>query len=198
MTLRAVIIMALGMVVAITATPLGHWLESTMVSHVLVELPLLVVAGIIFALPLKPVSQPLLNWVNRGGICGLITASFLLAFWMLPRWLDTSLGDPWVASAKYGSMVLTGMILALSWPSAHVITRAVVKIEFLTMFFRLGWLYLISPERLCNNYLLTDQIWLGRGFLLVGLALTITWAYPILFGNAVLEQQLTERKLSID
>ena len=51
------------------------------------------------------------------------------------------------------------------------------------MLYRLGWLYLISPDRFCNNYLLTDQIWLGRGMLVVGLALSLTWLIPVFVGS---------------
>ena len=41
-------------------------------------------------------------------------------------------------------------------PNAPV-TRGVFKIALLSMPQRLGWLYLISPNRLCNHYLLSDQ-----------------------------------------
>lgn len=154
-----------------------------MVSHVLFELPLLVVLGMLLGMQLNSQCNPILKWINSGGIFGILTAVFTLAFWMIPRWLDASLNDPLIAYAKYVSMLFVGMSLAMSWPGAHVITRALVKIEFLTMLYRLGWIYLISPERLCNNYLLTDQKWLGCGFLLIGLTLSISWMLPIFFGS---------------
>ena len=60
------------------------------------------------------------------------------------------------------------------------------------MLYRLGWLYLISPDRFCNNYLLTDQIGLGRGMLVVGLALSLTWLIPVFVGSG--RQDLAARK----
>lgn len=167
------------LVVAIAATPLGRWLEQTMFTHVLIELPLLVILGILLGLQFNVASLPWINAINLGGFWGLIAATFLLAFWMIPRWLDFSLTSPAVAYAKYGSMLIIGLLLVASWSKAHVITRAVVKIEFLTMLYRLGWIYLISPDRLCNNYLLSDQIWLGRGLLITGFALAIAWMLPL-------------------
>lgn len=167
---------------AIAFTPVGRWLESSMTSHVLVELPLLVSFGFILGKQQYARYDAGLKLINRGGIFGIIVVSFMLAFWMIPRWLDASLNNYWVAYAKYVSMLTIGILLALSWPKAHPITRAIVKIEFLTMLYRLGWIYLISPERLCNNYLLSDQVWLGRGFLVVGLILAISWLLPVFFG----------------
>ncbi len=169
---------------AIALTPFGAWLESTMTSHVLLEIPLLVAVGVIFGAWLAPHLARVLRTCNGGGIPGILIAVFGLAFWMIPRWLDAALVEPWVGAIKYVSLVgLVGMPLAWSWTRLHPIARGVVKVEFLVMLFRLGWLYLISPERLCNNYLLSDQVWLGRGFLVAGVALSIIWLVPLFFGT---------------
>lgn len=181
---RLMNICLLSTVAVIAFSPVGAWLESTMTTHVLLEIPLLVCIGVVLGAQLGSRCESALRYLNAGGISGILLASFTLAFWMIPRWLDTALSEPFVAGMKYTSLIaLAGIPLALSWPMAHVITRAVVKIEFLTMLFRLGWLYLISPERLCNNYLLSDQVWLGKGFLVIGLALAVTWLLPVFFGH---------------
>ncbi len=166
----------------ITLSPLGHWLESSMPMHVLVEIPLLIISGAILGKlmerPLKHISRQ----INIGGITGMLIASFTLAVWMVPRWLDASLTLQWVAWSKYLSLpLLVGLPLSISWSQLHPIARGVVKIEFLSMLFRLGWLYIISPERLCNNYLLDEQELLGQGFLIIGAALSVTWLIPVFF-----------------
>lgn len=168
----------------IAISPVGEWLESTMVSHVLVQLPLLVLLGVWFAhfFPARYLKG--LDAINRGGIFGCITISFIFLFWMIPRWLDASLWATGVANAKYLSLFLGGFLLRVSWPNAHFIARGVLQLEFLAMLFRLGWLYLISPDRLCNSYLLSDQIWLGRGFLAIGLALSVSWLIPLFVGGS--------------
>lgn len=183
------VVMATGGLLAIVATPLGAFLAGTMVGHVLVQIPLLVAAGFILGRYIEPrFGRALRDW-NAGGIPGILLASFAVAFWMVPRWLDAALMDAVVNATKYASLVLfAGIPLALSWSRLHPIARGVVKIEFLAMLLRLGWLYLVSPDRLCNNYLLTDQAWLGQGMIVVAIALSITWLVPVFFGEFAAER----------
>ena len=177
---------------AITLTPVGAALEATMTGHVLVEIPLLVAVGVILGARVEPYLLRVLAPFNACGIPGILVATFALAFWMIPRWLDASLTDPAVAFAKYVSLVLlVGMPLAWSWQRLHPIARGVVKIEFISMLFRLGWLYLVSPERLCNNYLLGDQIWLGRGFLVAGVVLAVAWLVPLFLDSNTTRRRMT-------
>ncbi len=123
----------------VVSSPLGIWMESSMVTHVLLEIPVLVLIGWALGAQFRKPLHRALCAINAGGISGLLLASLTLAFWMIPLWLDASLSDPWVAGFKYVSLVfLAGIPLALSWPMAHSITRALVKIEFLTMLFRLA------------------------------------------------------------
>ena len=175
---------AAAVLTAIVATPLGSALASTMVGHVLIQIPVLAAAGFVIGKSLEPKIDGALRTYNAGGIPGVLLASFAVAFWMIPRWLDGAVTSTAVEAAKYVSVVLlAGVPLGWSWDRLHPIARGVVKIEFLAMLFRLGWLYLISPDRFCNNYLLTDQIWLGRGLVIVGIALCITWLIPLFFGE---------------
>ena len=55
--------------------------------------------------------------------------------------------------------------------------------EFVATFFRLGWLYLISPIRLCNNYALNDQQRLGRYMLAIGVGLLVWLAWKLVWGR---------------
>lgn len=180
---RSGIAVVLAVWAAIALGPLGTWLEVSLATHVLVEIPLLVAVGFVLGRSIEPRLRKVLGPLNGGGIPGILMVSFALAFWMIPRWLDASLQASEVAAAKYISLVaLAGMPLAWSWYRLHPIARGLVKIEFLAMCFRLGWLYLISPDRLCNSYLIDDQVLLGRGFLVVGITLSVTWLYPLFFG----------------
>ena len=180
---------AVGGLLTIVATPVGEFLAGTMIGHVLVQIPLLVAAGFVLGRCVEIRLDGVLRDWNAGGIPGILLASFAVAFWMVPRWLDAALTDPVVNAAKYASLVLlAGVPLALSWSRLHPIARGVVKIEFLAMLFRLGWLYLVSPDRLCNNYLLTDQAWLGQGMIIVAIALSITWLVPVFFGEFAAER----------
>jgi hypothetical protein len=53
--------------------------------------------------------------------------------------------------------------------------------------FRLGWLYLISPTRLCSNYLLSDQQQLGKFLLGIGIAMCLTLAWKLMWGRVRVE-----------
>ena len=187
-------LLAAAALFAIVATPVGGWMASTMAGHVLVQIPMLIAAGFVLGRLFEPRIRRALSVLNAGGIAGILLASFTIAFWMIPRWLDGSLTSDWIAGAKFLSLVLlAGMPLAWSWSRLHPIARGVVKIEFLAMLFRLGWLYLISPDRFCNNYLLTDQIWLGRGMIVVAISLSITWVIPVFFGEFSTESERAHR-----
>ena len=176
---KGMVLLLLG-AIALFLSPFRVWLESSMTSHILIEFPLLVAVGYIFGLMISNRLPKFITAMNAGGIAGILLCTFCLSFWMIPRWLDESLLSSTVAMAKYASLILlVGIPLALSWDRMHSITRGVVKIEFLSMLFRLGWLYLISPERFCNNYLLGDQALLGQGMLVLGLTLSLTWLIPL-------------------
>ena len=165
----------------IAATPAGAYLEASLLSHVLIEIPLLIVIGMIAGALLK---QHLTGVLDVISIPGILLACFTLAFWMIPRWLDASVNDEFIASMKYLSLpALAGAPLALCWRNLHPVARGVVKIELLAMLLRLGWLYLVSPDRLCNNYLLSEQQELGYAFIVLASAAGIIWLYQAFFGR---------------
>ena len=163
----------------IAVGPAGPYLEASLLKHVLIEIPLLIIIGILAGNLLTPRLAGLLGMLS---IPAILLACFTLAFWMIPRWLDASLNDEFIAHMKYLSLpLLVGVPLALSWQILPPVARGVVKIEFLAMLFRLGWLYLVSPDRLCNNYLLNEQQHLGYMMIILGFALGTIWLAQVFF-----------------
>lgn len=175
----AVLLAALSLI-----PPIRHGLESSMTVQMLVQLPLLVAAGCLFApgVPARILSH-VDRW-DRGGVTGLVLATVVAACWMLPRSLDASTTDPLTAAAKFLSVpFLIGLPLAVSWPRMGFVVRGMFLAEFVATFFRLGWLYRISPVRLCNNYGLDDQQRLGRWMLVLGGG-TLAWlVWKLLWGR---------------
>ncbi len=161
-----------------------HTLESSMVLQMLLQMPLLALAGWWFA-------QGAPDWLQRNlavwdyhGISGLVLASITSLVWMLPLAVDASLNDPLVTLAKYMSVpLLIGAPIALSWPRAGFVVRGVVLLELIATTFRLGWLYAISPERLCSNYLLDDQQRLGQLFIGLGCAIILALVWKLMWGH---------------
>ncbi|HET7921696.1 MAG TPA: hypothetical protein VFM15_02970, partial [Gammaproteobacteria bacterium] len=154
-----------------------------MAAQMLIQIPLLVAVGWLAAKYLPRKWHAAFDAWNGRGISGLILATFAIAFWMLPRSLDAAVTEPSMILGKFFSVpLLIGLPLALSWPRMGFILRGFVLAELIAMCFRLGWLYLISPIRLCSNYLLNDQQHTGRYLLLIGAGILVWLCAKLLFG----------------
>jgi hypothetical protein len=169
---------------ALLLPPVKHALEASMTMQMLVQIPSLIVVGLFLsrAVPAR-IDAVLAGW-DHHGITGLVLATLAAALWMLPRMLDASIAQPSIAAAKYLSVpLLVGLPFALSWPRMGFIVRGVFLIELIATFFRMGWLYMIWPDRLCNNYLLGDQQRLGKYMVLIGALLLLWIACKLLWGR---------------
>lgn len=169
---------------ALAVPVVRHALESTMTLQMLAQIPLLVLAGWGFAQRTPGwLDRRLVRW-NHHGISGLLLASLTGMVWMLPLAMDAALDDPLATLAKFLSLpLLIGVPIALSWPRAGFVVRGVVLLELTATVFRFGWLYLISPVRLCSNYLLGDQQWLGKLLIAVGFAIVLVLVWRLMWGH---------------
>ena len=164
--------------------PARHVLQASMTAQMLVQIPLLAAVGYLLhdAVPERVVAR-ISRW-NHLGISGLVLATVAAACWMLPRSLDAAVTERWVEAAKFTSVpLLIGLPFGLSWPRMDFVVRGVFLAELIASFFRLGWLYLVSPVRLCNNYLLGDQQRLGAYMVSIGVAMLIGMAGMLLWGR---------------
>lgn len=140
------------------------WLEAGMAWHMGVQLPLLLLLGVLLA--------RLAQWRQSARVLPryratlLLFALFTLALWMLPRLLDAALHQTWVEILKFLSLPLAGAALWSCWPHLPIVLRGVLHLEWIATLLRLGWLYLQSPERYCVSYGIGDQQSLG--YLLLG------------------------------
>ena len=172
------------LVLALLAPPVRRGLEATMTTQMLVQIPLLVAVGWLLSRSFPAHVLARVERWNHRGITGLVLATAAATFWMLPRSLDTATGHPLMVAAKYLSVpLLIGLPFAVSWPRMGFVVRGVFLVEFVATFFRLGWLYLISPIRLCNNYALNDQQRLGGYMLAIGGGLLVWLAGKLLWGR---------------
>lgn len=164
--------------------PVRQVLVAGMALQMLVQIPALILVGWLAgrALPSR-VHAAVEGW-NRGGINGVILAGSAAAFWMLPRWLDAAVAQPWVAAVKFVSVpLLIGVPLGLSWPRMGFVIRGFVLVELVAMLFRLGWLYWVTPLRLCNSYLLGDQQRTGVYMLLLGVGVLLVTLLVLMGGR---------------
>ena len=168
----------------LASPPARGWLESSMSAQMLLQLPLLAAIGVCSASAIPAAVRGALARWDRWGISGLLLASMTSLVWMLPRALDAAVDDVGVAAAKYATVpLLIGLPLALSWGRAGFVLRGVFLAETIATCFRLGWLYRVSPERLCSNYLLDDQQRLGDWLMLIGAVLFLALMGKLLLGR---------------
>lgn len=161
-----------------------HWLEASMVRHMLVQIPLLVMLGMIAARLLPPDRRRRLRHGCGGPLACLATATFASAYWMLPRALDAAIAEPLAELAKFVSLpLLVGLPLALAWESFGLIGRGFVWSNLISMQVFLGWLYLAAPQRVCNNYLADDQSRVGWLLIEIAAAIFACWLGALFRGG---------------
>lgn len=148
-----------------------------MVLHMLLQFPLILLAGWLLAKGFSAQTKArLLQW-NHAGIAGLLMASMVLMFWMIPRALDMALTSSALEFWKFLTLLLAGVALELSWQAAGVIVRGFFLGNVLPMMMVVGWLYVEAPVRICNAYLASDQLRAGRGLLALAIAGSLIWLF---------------------
>lgn len=180
---RAAVIAACAAALIVLASPVARQtLEARLVTHMLVQMPLLALIGFGVA---RAISADPPRWLaawNRAGTTGLLLALFVAMFWMLPRAMDAALVDARFEAGKFVSLPLAGSAVAWSYPQAGPIVKGVLNAHVVSAFGIMGWAYLAAPARLCNGYLASDQQAAGAGLLAAGLALSVHFAMRILRG----------------
>ncbi len=150
-------------------------LEDDMALHMLLQFPLLLLAGWLMARGTAERARTMLRSWNHAGIAGLLLASMVLMFWMIPRALDMVLVDGTLELTKFLTLVLAGAALELSWREAGMIVRGFFLGNVLPMMMVVGWLYVEAPVRICNAYLTSDQLRAGSGLLALAIAGSVAW-----------------------
>jgi hypothetical protein len=154
-----------------------HALERVMIGHMLVQIPLLAVTGVLMARALPPaLTMRLAKW-NAGGVSGILLALIASSWWMVPRALDSALASPAMEVTKFVTLpLLVGVPLALSWGALGGIGRGFVIANVLPMWAVVGWAYAAAPVRVCNYYLVDQQVVAGFGLLNLSVALGVATA----------------------
>lgn len=168
LTRRRMAMAALALLGLLALPPVRHALEAGMTPHMLVQFPLVALCGAMLAhaLPLRWHAR-FDRW-NAYGVGGLLAAALVLAVLMIPRVLDLALVDARVETVKWLALLLCGAALRVSWRPAGLLVQGFFLGNVLPMTVVAGHLFQDTPVRLCNAYLLDDQVRLGQW--LVGLA----------------------------
>lgn len=173
----------LAVAAGVAAPPAMRLLEGSMALHMLVQIPLLVLAGYWLSAALRPRFRRILQSFNAHGVTGWALASLALAFWMLPRALDAAVANPWIDAAKFGVLLLAGAALRGSWAASRPVIQLFFIGNWAWMTATAGLLYVEAPQRLCNAYLLGDQAITGHGLIVAAVFLPLLWARDYLRRN---------------
>lgn len=160
--------------------PVAHLLESIMIIHMHMQMPLLVIAGFMMARYFQIRFSRFFEKWNYNGVPGITLFVIISVYWMMPRVMDESLASPGVELFKFISLpFLAGIPLRDSWKKINYTGKSIVFISFTLIFIGMGLLYTIAPVQLCNNYLLIEQITLGWGFLTTAICMIIYMLYHV-------------------
>jgi hypothetical protein len=151
------------------------WLEADMARHMLIEFPLLLVAGLVIAKALPERTVALIMRYNHLGLAGLIFVSLTTAYWMIPVALDQALSSGPAAAAKYATFLAAGMLLPVSFQAAPLAMQAFFVGNWVWMTATVGLLYQSTPQQLCVNYLIGTQLSTGEGLIAAAVAIAGLW-----------------------
>ena len=172
-TLRPHAIVGAALALAVMLPPVGAWLEARMATHMLLQIPLLLLCGALLALTLpRTLLAP--RW-NAASVPALLAASLVLAFWMMPIALDRA-----VASAAWDAAKAASLLTAGAWVAAcRRETPASVQIFFAGNMVWMGLfaaqIYQADGPRLCNAYRQDDQAATGLAMTAVVIAAAAFW-----------------------
>jgi hypothetical protein len=156
--------------------PIRHLIESRMVSHMLLQFPLLVASGWVLAgtSPAQSRWPRIFDALDAHGLLGISFASCALAFWMIPTALDLALLSEPVRWAKYASLWFTGWALRRSRQRLNTELTVFFVGTLVWMMATVGLVYQTMPQRLCVSYLIDEQRWTGGGLVAAALLLGAT------------------------
>jgi hypothetical protein len=164
--------LACGLIVALP--PVAHLTLGSMFGQMLLQIPLVFGAATVLGYVLGSPSEAWQRW-NLQGATGLLLATVIPTFWMIPVALDYAVSDPWWEASKVASLIVAGVATSLSWRVSSTVTRAFFLGNLLWMTATVGLLFQEFPERLCNAYLWDDQALTGEALVIGSGVIGVIW-----------------------
>ena len=145
--------------------------------------PMLAVAGSIGALAIPRRWRAMVTSWNRFGVTGILVAVIVSTGWMVPRALDGAISSGAIELFKFVSLpLLVGAPVALSWPELPFIGKGFLLANVLPMWAVVGWLYVAAPTRVCNYYLVDQQVVAGYGLIIASIMAGAAVLGTVVFG----------------
>lgn len=164
---------------SLSLPPLRALIEQSMVWHMLVQMPLLVLAGACAAATWPQALGGQCARFNRYGLTGFMLAQCITAYWMIPALVDRAVVLPSADAAKVAGLWLAGVALRQGYANAPLAVQVFFLGYGLPMLAWLGF-YLASTDlRLCNAYSLESQLRAGQGLLALAVGLGLAWGVSL-------------------
>ncbi|WP_020167801.1 MULTISPECIES: hypothetical protein [Methylotenera] len=168
------VVLWLFILLAITpSTPIFKYLiADSMAFHMLVQIPLLILAGYLIGRCLKLHPNPKSLYIILS--CWLWFL-FATLFWMLPISLDKALLSYGWDFFKIISLMLSGLLLTIALSSSKILSLFFIGSTVMMLFF-IGYYYQDTTLRLCNSYLIESQQNAGIGLIAMAFAIVFLCA----------------------
>lgn len=128
------------------------------------------------------------KWNEEWDKYGIVSLTFFLllsAYWMIPKSLDDVLVSPTAETLKFAGFFFAGVILPGTMERANRVTQLFFLGNFGWMMAIVGMLYQDTSVRLCNAYLLDDQIIAGQGLVVLSIAIPAFWGLHVIRSNNI-------------
>ena len=167
--------------VALSAPPLRSLIEQSMLWHMVIQMPSLVLGGwvVMGAIRNTVVPAAMAAW-NRYGLTGFIAAQAIAAYWMLPLAIDRAVVLPAADGAKVVTLLACGALLRHSVDRAPAVLQLFFIGYAVPMMIWLGLYFASVDLRLCNAYSLESQVRAGYGLAVLAFALGALWLLKML------------------
>lgn len=149
--------------VALLVSPLvDPWLTRTQPRFLLLHIPSWVVLGYLGGRHVRASGPPRAAPWNPLGLTGLVFFLGSLAFWMIPRSVDSAVLSNAIDQLLHANLLGAGFALAWSMPAMPFVLRAALGIYGASMVFSLGALYTHYTALLCGTFTLAEQRQTGQ------------------------------------
>jgi hypothetical protein len=170
--------------------PVVELAESVMVIHMHMQMPLLVIAGMLMTHFFQQKFPSFFNKWNENGVPGILLFLIIFSYWLLPRAMDEALTFPAVEVFKFISLpFLAGVPLRDSWKKIRKGWKNTVFTITSVLFGLMAYLYIFSDSQLCNNYLIVEQITLGWAFLFTAVAILVYFIQSLFIDTSEFESR---------
>ncbi|MFK9094027.1 hypothetical protein [Bacillus salipaludis] len=172
------LVYGLLIILFLAVPPVANLMESVMIIHMHMQMPILVFAGFIMARFFRLRFPYFFEKWNGNGVPGILLFLITVSYWTIPRAMDDALTSQGMEFFKFISLpILAGIPLNDSWKKLKPIGKNIIFYFFIALFTAMGWLYIETPVQLCNNYLVIEQITLGWGFVTTAICIVIYLLY---------------------